>query len=366
MALAWAPPIELAARSAVGTNGSPVLEAPLLRPIDLRDTHGFEVDQRMLDTMLADYDPLGIEAAAINFDHSWDGPAHGWLTKLWLEAEHLWFRAQQLSQEVVDGIVSGQWVRRSAELVLKHPVTGRPYLTGVALLGKKSPAVPGLPPLHLHRPVFVIGSQENAAMSDKKSTTPTAQAPITFSADQPTGASPAAATSASPDTAQLAATAAQVQQLTAELSAANERSRQALAESRQIRAEGQVDKDLARLSTRIPPAMLRAGLREALLSLAAAETPATVHLSVVDGAVTKQIEKPLYGVLVGVLEAMPESALLTAGELAGSESDAAARLARDTRDSATLAIDTSAGISAERRLELQRKYPGSFGDETAN
>ncbi len=121
-------------------------EAPVLRPLDLTSTHGVAIELRHLEQMVATYDPVKIEAAALNFDYAWGGPAHGFAARLWLAGETLWARFEQLSAEAVSAIRSGQWPRRGAALTTRHAATGGWYFTGLALLGNASPAVWGLGP----------------------------------------------------------------------------------------------------------------------------------------------------------------------------------------------------------------------------
>lgn len=358
----WTPELELTAGTFVlrleGTT-RPTLDAEVLKPCDLRETHGFIITPELITQLRDEYDPVGIELAALKFDHVWGGPAHGWCPSVSVDDRgHLWMHFEDLSHEAVEGIRSKQWIRQSAELTLRHPATQKPYLTGLAMLGANGPAVNGLKPLevNLHRPVFALGQPEALPMKTQSTTPPPAE-----TSAEPTP--PPVVPAADPAAVNLSAQLAETQRLTRELEAANAAARKAQADARQVAAEGRADKEIAKLGTRVTPAMLRGGLREALVHLAGAETPAVIKLSRQEGEKTVTDERPVFDVLLAALFAAPENALLAAGELAGANADQTARLARDTRDDATRAIDEQNGITAARRLELQRKFPGTFADE---
>lgn len=121
-------------------------EAPVLRPIDLTSTHGVSIQLSHLEQMAASYDPARVEAATLNFDYAWGGPAHGLCSRLWLVGSVLWARFDRLSAEAVEALRSGQWPRRGATISTRHAATGGWYFTGLALLGAASPAVWGLGP----------------------------------------------------------------------------------------------------------------------------------------------------------------------------------------------------------------------------
>lgn len=324
------------------------MECAVLRPIDLSVTHGINVTPEILQAMVDSYDPA-FEAAPLNFDHAWGGPSHGWCSKLWLAGETLWSRFEQLSQEAVDAISSGRWPRRSAEISLNHHQTKAPYFLGLALLGNSAPAVPGLPAAQLlSRPITRLilipgadgstpaaalgtGQKENQ-MPDQKTATP--------------AAADATATPATPDPA----TPAEPVNLAAErdaLRAEREAARAERLAARRERAEASVDKLVTELGARVTPAMLRAGLRETLIDLAAAETPAVVHLTA-DG---KPVEKPLFDTLAAILKAAPEVKVLGAAPMAAADPEG-----DDTRPAATVALHERHGLSKERVAELQRKY----------
>lgn len=393
-----APPIDLPFR--FQANAGRVLECAVLRPIDLTRTHGVKVTAEDIAAMAQDYDPA-FEAGALNFDHSWGGPAHGLATRIWLDGELLWCRIEQLSQEAVDGIASGKWPRRSSEFWMSHPQTGRPYWCGLALLGAATPAVPGLPPavlLSQQRPIYRLIST-GAAVAEPGSTISTGSivAPAAPAASQPgetskedtmkkkASAEPTGAENETPETpapetpapeveetvsaapvedveeaapAELAAkpakpaTPATLATERAQLRAEIELNRKERLAAKLERAEASVDKLFHRLGTRVPPAAVKAS-RPLLIALAAQLTPVTVKLSVAG----KEQEVGLYEQLVTVLEALPENRFV--GNPARSEvtPEELAAVSAEAGD-----VNSRAGITPARRAELAAKYPDTYRD----
>jgi len=144
-------------------DGEGGVEWAVAKPVNLKDTHGVEITLERLQEMAAAYNPEGIEAAAINFDHTLGGPAHGWVSSLSVRDGLLWVRPVELSAEMVAGIRGGRYRRASVELTTKHPETGGWYLNGLAILGAARPAVKGLPPIRLHAPRFVLDLNDSAS-----------------------------------------------------------------------------------------------------------------------------------------------------------------------------------------------------------
>lgn len=376
LALVYGPP-DLDLAEARPVNGR-TFEAAVLRPIDLMPTHGVRFNDEDLAAMAESYDPVGIEAAALNFDHAWDGPAHGWATRVWVADGFLWARFEQLSDEAVAAIESGQWPRRSSELNMKHPATGKPYFRGLALLGAAHPAVYGLPPAKLlSAPRFVLqfdsgdgspapleaptGGRKEETMSKPATPTPTTPttpaAPTAAAAAVPetppaTPAAPAAPTP-EPQAAALSAQSQELDRLRAEnarLAAANETNRRA-------RLEADAQATIARLSDRIPPSATRGGMLAALLvALADQSERLTVRLTAEGGAETT---RPAAEALVAVLEALPPIALTASGELAAASTESEPPSDRRTADERKFHART--GLTDERYAELQARYPHAFG-----
>ena len=379
----FAPPIDLPFR--FQANAGRVLECAVLRPIDLTRTHGVKVTAEDIATMAQDYDPA-FEAGALNFDHSWGGPAHGLGTRIWLDGELLWCRMEQLSQEAVDGIASGKWPRRSSEFWMSHPQTGRPYWCGLALLGAATPAVPGLPPavlLSQQRPIYRLISTgaavapsaprngepvKEAAMPNPKkqnaATPPGAEpeTPATAPAETPAAVEPSEATEtpateAAPATAAAPAPAAPVTaaDLAAErtlLQQEREASRKERLAAKLERAEASVDKLFHRLGTRVPPAAVKAA-RPLLIALAAQLTPVTLKVNLAG----KEQEVGLYDQLVTVLEALPENRFVNNPARASVTPEELASVTAEAGD-----VNSRAGITPARRAELAAKYPDTYRD----
>jgi hypothetical protein len=299
----------------------PVLQFPLVVPIDLTKTHGIEITPARLEEMQRAYDPQ-IEAASLNFDHAWGGPSLGWCERVWIQDGALWVRYVDLAAAAVEGVRTRQYVRRSAEIVLSHPVTGGWYLTGCALLGNARPAIPALPPISLCRPHYVVTL--NHAL-------PRQEAPP-MPEPEPVPASTAAAA----DLAQLRDQVAEGER--------------ALLTILRQRAELQVEQRLSALGNRVTPAMARLAT-PLLVELLAVKAPPTVHLQ--DDPAKPPATVGIADRVLEVLAACPPFEALTAGSLVNP--DPAAR-------------QVTTQLSAERLAELDRKYQysHSFGYRAGN
>jgi hypothetical protein len=335
----WAPPDALSLRLATET--APVLQFSVLVPIDLTDSHGIDVTAARLQEMANAYDP-SVEMASLNFDHAWGGPSYGWCEEVWVQDGALWVRYGDLSPEAVDGVRTRRFTRRSAEIALEHPVTGGWYFTGCALLGNARPAVPGLPPLTLCRPQYVlIGSTKETKMENED---PAAPAPPTPAAAPP--AAPPAATATPPPAEQQppAAGAAELAALNAQVAAGD----RALTTILRRAAVLEVRDRLATLGNRVTPAMARLA-RPLLEELFAQPSPLTVQLQ--DDPAQAAAPVVIAERLLQILAACPPIEALTAGRLAEPGAALAA------------AIATHPPLAPERLAELEAKYgySRSFG-----
>jgi hypothetical protein len=339
-ALYLAPEETLAGRLDESPGDAVAWECPVLRAMDLTSSHGVDIRPEHLRAMADSYRPE-IEEATLNFDHAWEGPAHGFAEKLWVQGEELWARFVRLSAEALAAIRSGRWPRRSSEFVRQHPATGGPYYTGCALLGARRPAVWGM-----GHGVLLSGLSVEVVDLGASATDPAPGEPQKETIPMTNEAAPAA----EPET--LAAPDDQVTRLQAELAA--ERSR-----TRRLEARARASADLTELGDRVTPAMRRAGLPALLEELAAASEPATVQLAAGDGEST---EATVYDALLAVLRALPEATLLAAAPLAGAEAEEAARLALDARTPEERTVCDRHGITPERAVELRRKFPRAFAN----
>jgi hypothetical protein len=310
----WTPGADHVLELAAGD--SLALEFPALIPVDLTETHGINITLQRLEEMAGVYD-RAVEMASLNLDHNWGGPSLGWCERVWLQDAALWVRYIDLDPATVELIRSKRYTRRSAEIALSHPVTGGWYLTGCALLGNARPAIPGLPPVTLCRPQYVLTARKETPMPEDDPPTP------------PSGE------------VELAALRAQVAE-----------GAQALSTLLRQRAELDVDRRLAQLGARVTPAMAKLA-RPLLVELLADRTPATVKLQA-DPA-KPAVEVSIADQVLQILAAVPAVEALTAGRMADpSNTDPAAR--------------QPGALSSEREAELEQKYrfSASWGFRSSN
>ncbi len=293
---------------------APALEFPALVPIDLTESHGINITPQRLQEMAGAYDPA-VEMASLNLDHNGGGPSLGWCERLWLQDAALWVRYVDLDPATVELVRNKRYTRRSAEIALSHPVTGGWYFTGCALLGNARPAIPGLPPVTLCRPQYVLTTRKETPMPEDDPPTP--QAPP--APENPTASTP----SGEPE---LAALRAQVAE-----------GAQALSALLRQRAELDVDRRLALLGARVTPAMAKLA-RPLLVELLAARNPVTVKLQADPAKPAADVS--IADQVLQILAAVPAVEALTAGRLA--DADPAAR--------------PSGALTPEREAELEQKY----------
>jgi hypothetical protein len=305
----WTPGADHVLELAAGD--SLALEFPALVPVDLTETHGINITLQRLTEMAGVYDPA-VEMASLNLDHNWGGPSLGWCERVWLQDAALWVRYVDLDPSTVELVRSKRYTRRSAEIALSHPVTGGWYLTGCALLGNARPAIPGLPPVTLCRPQYVLTARKETPMPEDD---PPATPPD----------NPAAPAAPSGET-ELAALRAQVAE-----------GAQALSTLLRQRAELDVDRRLAQLGARVTPAMAKLA-KPLLVELLAERTPVTVKLQAEPSKPPAEVS--IADQVLQILAAVPAVEALTAGRMA--DADPPAR--------------QSGGLTPEREAELEQKY----------
>ncbi|HVS00493.1 MAG TPA: hypothetical protein VMW27_27980, partial [Thermoanaerobaculia bacterium] len=311
-AVLWTPAADhLLELVAAPADTAPALEFPALVPTDLTESHGINITLQRLQEMAAAYNPTA-EMASLNLDHNTGGPSLGWCERIWLQDAALWVRYIDLDPETVELVRSKRYTRRSAEIALSHPVTGGWYFTGCALLGNARPAIPGLPPVTLCRPQYVLTTRKETPMPE----------------DDPPAAPPPSPPTPPSGEAELAALRAQVAE-----------GAQALSTLLRQRAELDVDRRLALLSARVTPAMAKLA-RPLLVELLAERNPATVKLQTdpakpaVDISIAEQI--------LQILAAVPAVEALTAGRMADpANTDPAGR--------------QPGALAPEREAELEQK-----------
>lgn len=359
------PQLDFPHRFAAAAGGARAMERAVLRPVDLSVTHGLALKAENLRRMVETYDPA-LEAAMLNFDHQWGGPSHGHCTRLWMEGEFLWTRFERLSAEAVSGIENGQWTRCSSEFYSSHPVIKDWYFVGLALLGSKYPAVPGLGDARLlsrpvHRVITLTSetrseSAEHAApangeektedgMTKKNEGTP-AGAETTTPDPTPPPATPA--TTDEPTAAQLSA---QVESLSAGVAADRAQLATELSRLRGERAELNATSLLStRLEKKLTPAQVKLA-RPLIVALAAAATAPAVKLAGADG---KETEVSILERFVQILEAGPDFGSLF-GHLAQGDPGERSSVALS-------AAEQRAGLTAEEAARIEAKYPSAFNE----
>lgn len=332
------------------------VEWAVAKPANLTKSHGVDMTLERLEEMAASYNAEAIEAAAVNFDHANGGPAQGWVQSLSVRDGMLWARPAELSDEMVNGIKSGRYRRASIEVVTRHPETAGWYLTGLAVLGARNPAIKGLPPLRLSAPRYVLqlsdpdpatvapplvedepttppeAPGQEQSMSDKKN--PEASGPVTAAEDE-TKPSLREAFAALGRALGLSgkeeAKAEPAPAAAASLSAADVKA--LIAESRNADA---VDADLRALSSTVPPAILQKPETRALL-LSARGQSAEMYKAALD------------------LVAGRDASALLSGPIAGAQQTAAGRTGL-TVSAEDLAYLEAAGCSAEKVAHLEARY----------
>jgi hypothetical protein len=218
-----------------------------------------------------------------------------------------------LDPETVELVRSKRYTRRSAEIALSHPVTGGWYLTGCALLGNARPAIPGLPPVTLCRPQYVLTARKETPMPE----------------DDPPPATPPPDTPTTSGETELAALRAQVAE-----------GAQALSTLLRQRAELDADRRLAQLGARVTPAMAKLA-RPHLVELLADRHPATVKLQADPAKPATDVS--IADQILQILAAVPAVEALTGGRMADPAST-------------DLAARQPGALTPDREAELEQKY----------
>ncbi|HEV7670125.1 MAG TPA: hypothetical protein VGS22_16530 [Thermoanaerobaculia bacterium] len=331
------------------------IEAPFLRPIDLRDYHR-PITAEVIAELQSSYDPAGVYEAQFNFDHSWGGPSRGAIEGLEVRGEWLWLKGW-VNKEVGDAVRRGEWPYLSAEIDPNHAATGKHYLTGMALLGSCEPAVWGQPKLAVGEPaparlarqggtgylsapheLLLLGAAERkeATMAAKTRAVTVPEDPASEPAESP----------AAEESVQLSTTARRV----ADLQRETQQYRRELAISR---AELRLSRDLHALEAQITPAVLGVeGFRDLLMELAAEPETHKIQLAAGKGS-TAERTLPMYDVLVAAFQKLPRFAALGSPELSAEPTEQDGEVATPT------AYQASAGMTPERLAEIRRRIPGS-------
>jgi hypothetical protein len=316
------------------------------KPTDLTATHGINITVERLMEMAASYNPEAIEAAPINFDHAPGGPAQGWIESMEVRDSLLYVRPVELSPDVVEGIRNGRYRRASIELTTKHPETGGWYLNGLAVLGAAKPAIKGLPPLRLSAPRYVIqlGDETPSAEPEEPMTPPESPGKEKAMSENPKTEASGSNTAAEDEKKQglwaalgellgigKAEPAAKPTAVVAGLSEADVQRIVA-----QSRVEDAVDRDLAALGGKVPPAVLGDPETRQLLLDAKGKSPER------------------YAAALKIVAGNDASALL-GGPVADAANTAAGRAGLGL-NAHELAACEAAGLTAERVAVIEKKF----------
>lgn len=99
--------------------------------------------RKHLDEIVENYDSNKHEAPA-TIDHAFDGPAHGWVEKIWRKGNKLCAKLKEVSVWLRDQIKSGAYKKRSIEIWEDYEGKGKKMLKAVSFLGAMVPQVKGL------------------------------------------------------------------------------------------------------------------------------------------------------------------------------------------------------------------------------
>lgn len=360
----------------------------LLKPVSAEYTgYGVDLTPEVLAEVAASYDPA-VDMAPLKFDHVDKGPAQGWVQAVRFDGDVLWIQPTDLTAAATEGIRGRQILRMSAEIDPAHPETGGWYLFGVALLGAASPAVLGLPHIHLSARRYRLADNpenpmdedeldethdDNANPEEQPEADPTDDDALEDDldlvddlAEDDADGDDADDDDGSEDDEPDDTAAVRLSRERRALNRERRAARREVRLARLERSRNTVERDVEALGARVNLGMRRAGLVGLLLTLKAAERPTAVRLARPgkngkagkDGQ-RRTVERPAYDVLLASLRALPDPADGLRGDLASE--DGAPAAGRDRRSAVQLAADTRLGIDGERALELQRRYPTAFG-----
>jgi len=279
----------------------------LMRPIpeNFNGKHP-AITPEMLQQIADDYDPK-LDIAAIDYDHLEWGPAAGRIGTVSVSDGNLHVQPALITPAARTKIKDGEYFRLSAEIAFQHPVTGRAYLTAVALLGAKKPAILGQDPI---------------ALADQKSKEKQLAQPM----EEIVG-------DEEKENTRLEA-----------LEKSNLQLQRELAAERHART---VDAQLSKYKDRLTPEAFQIA---ASLALELMPSTGKIKLTGSNGPVEVDHAQALFALLA----ALPPS--VVAGQLATTDQDKPKVIlsAQQAKTNAEL------GISDQEAAELQKKYPGSF------
>jgi len=127
-----------------------------------------------LDQIIANFDPSYHEPP-VTKDHIQDGPAYGWIEKIWRKGSVLYAKMKDMAKDLIEDIKAGRYKKRSIELWDDFEGTGKLVLKAVTWLGARPPQVKGMTNIfaygfdapHGHVSLFTDTKEFTASEEDK-------------------------------------------------------------------------------------------------------------------------------------------------------------------------------------------------------
>lgn len=140
-------------------------------------SHDLNVNDDLINDLVG-YDPEKIEEVPLIYDHQdWSGDALGWVLQARRVGDVMQVKFRDVQDEVIDKVASGRRKYISIGFTMKHPVTNKPYLMHVGLLGAANPAAKGLKPVQFSGEAGGVGPAY--AFQDKEQGVTLVVTPIT-------------------------------------------------------------------------------------------------------------------------------------------------------------------------------------------
>jgi len=119
-----------------------------------------------LDKIATSYDK-SVHEAPVTLDHAQEGPARGWVDRLWRVGNSLYASIRDLAPELASSIRTGAFRKRSAEIYRDFQGKGQPYLRALSFLGAQVPAVKGMADIVLSDDEEYVAIDEEPDRSDR-------------------------------------------------------------------------------------------------------------------------------------------------------------------------------------------------------
>lgn len=118
-----------------------------------------------LDEMIENFDPKQHEPP-VTIDHRQDGPAMGWVKRIWRKGTFLYAELHECTKEFLDLLREGKFKKISVEIWRNYEDTGKIVLAAVSFLGSGKPQVKGMKSPVRHSIQDVHGARHFIASSD--------------------------------------------------------------------------------------------------------------------------------------------------------------------------------------------------------